>query len=169
MADASKRDLLFADLENEWNLTRKVLERLPEKDFAWKPHERSMSLGQLAAHVANIVYWQEMTLSQDGIDLAKLPPDRHIPATTAELVSIFDKNVAAARAAFATATDASLEETWTLRMGDKVFFALPRRAVFRTMCLSHLIHHRAQLLIYMRMLGVPVPAVYGPSADEPGF
>lgn len=169
MVETSKRDLLFADLEDEWKLTRKVLERLPEKDFAWKPHERSMSLGQLAAHVANIVYWQDMTLSRNEIDLAKLPPDRHIPANTAELVSIFDKNVAAARAAFAKATDASLEETWTLRMGDNVFFALPRRVVFRTVCLSHLVHHRAQLLIYMRMLGVRVPSVYGPSADEPGF
>lgn len=169
MAETEKKDLLFADLEQEWKLTRKVLERMPEKDFAWKPHERSMSLGQLAAHVANIVHWQDMTLSRDEIDLAKLPPDRHIPATNAELLAIFDRNVAAARAAFEKLDDSKLDDTWTLRMGDRVFIALPRRAVYRTVCLSHMIHHRAQLLIYMRMLGIPVPAVYGPSADEPGF
>jgi uncharacterized damage-inducible protein DinB len=168
MADSRKASL-FEDLDFELGLTRKVLERLPEQHFAWKPHEKSMHLGQLAAHVANIVNWFTMGIQMDGLDLASYPPpDRRGPATSAELLALFDKNVAAARTAFVQLDDAALDGTWTLRMGERVLKAMPRRRVLRTMSLSHMIHHRAQLLVYLRLLNISVPAVYGPSADEAG-
>jgi uncharacterized damage-inducible protein DinB len=165
----SRKIALFEDFEFELALTSKVLNRLPEQHFAWKPHEKSMHLGRVAAHVANILNWFAMGIQKDGLDLATLPPpDTRGPTTSAELLAIFDKNAAAARAAFAELDDAALDDTWTLRMGDRVIKAMPRRLVLRTMSLSHMIHHRAQLLVYLRMLNVSVPAVYGPSADEPG-
>ena len=126
-----------------------------------------MHLGQLAAHVANLANWLALTIQRDELDLAAFPPpDRRGPAASSELLALFDKNAAAARAAFAQLEDAALDATWTLRMGDRVLKAMPRRRVLRTMCLSHMIHHRAQLLVYLRLLNVSVPAVYGPSADE---
>ena len=164
-----RKDALYEDLEFELGLTRKVLERLPEQQFAWKPHEKSMHLGQLAAHVANLVNWLALAIERDEFDLAaNPPPDRRGPTTNAELLATFDKNVAAARAAFAKLDDASLDRPWTLRMGERVIKTLPRRSVIRIMSLSHMIHHRAQLLVYLRLLNVPVPGVYGPSADEMG-
>src|SRR5262245_25540203 len=168
MADSRKSGLL-EDFEFELALTRKVLERLPEVHFAWKPHEKSMHLGRLAAHIANILNWFAMGIQKDGLDLATLPPpDTRGPTTSAELIALFDKNVAAARAAFGQLNDAALDDTWTLRMGERVIKAMPRRLVLRTMSLSHMIHHRAQLLVYLRLLNISVPAVYGPSADEAG-
>jgi uncharacterized damage-inducible protein DinB len=163
----SHRESWFEDFEFELDLTHKVLMRLPQESFAWKPHDKSMHLGQLAAHVANLVNWFAMTIQLNELDLASYsPPDRRGPATSDELLSLFDKNAAAARTAFSQLGEAALDDAWTLRMGERVLKTLPRRRVLRTMCLSHMIHHRAQLLVYLRMLNVSVPAVYGPSADE---
>jgi uncharacterized damage-inducible protein DinB len=164
-----KQDAL-GDLERELATTRRVLERLPEEQFAWKPHEKSMSLGRLAAHVVDLVHWQTMTLQSEGLDLAgagSFGPE--IPASRADLLKTFDANVAAVNEALARASEAALRHVWTLRMGPKVILSMPRLAVLRTMCLSHMINHRAQLCVYLRLLDVPVPSVYGPSADEPGF
>jgi uncharacterized damage-inducible protein DinB len=166
---SSRKDSLFEDLEFELGLTRKVLARLPANHFAFKPHEKSMHLGQLAAHVANILNWVTLSIRRDELDLAQFPPpDRTGPKSNAELLATYDANAADARSALAELKDANLDDTWTLRMGERVLKAFPRRTVLRTMCLSHMIHHRAQLLVYLRLLNIPVPSVYGPSADEPG-
>jgi uncharacterized damage-inducible protein DinB len=166
---SSRKEALFEDLEFEIALTRKVLERLPEEHFAWKPHDKSMHLGQLAAHVANILNWVTLSIRRDELDLAQFPPpDRTGPRTSEELLATFNANAGTARAAFAELDDAKLDDTWKLKMGERVLKALPRRTVLRTMCVSHMIHHRAQLLVYLRILNIPVPSVYGPSADEPG-
>jgi uncharacterized damage-inducible protein DinB len=164
-----KQDAL-GDLDHELVNTRRVLERLPEGQFAWKPHEKSMSLGRLASHVVHLVEWQTMTLQTQELDLGGAPPPRtEEPASREALLSTFDANVAALKDALSKATEPDLRQVWTLRMGEKVLLRLPRLAVLRTMCLSHMINHRGQLCVYLRLLGVPVPAIYGPSADEPGF
>jgi uncharacterized damage-inducible protein DinB len=164
-----KQDAL-GDLEHELATTRRVLERLPEEQFAWKPHEKSMSLGRLASHVVNLVQWQTITLQSEELDLGSGPPPADEgPASRAALLSTFDANVAALKEALAKASEPDLRQVWTLRMGEKVLLRMPRLAVLRTMCLSHMINHRGQLCVYLRLLGVPVPAIYGPSAGEPGF
>jgi uncharacterized damage-inducible protein DinB len=164
-----KQDAL-GDLEHELATTRRVLERLPEEHFSWKPHEKSMSLGRLASHVVNLVHWQTMTLQSEELDLGGTPPPTSDgPASRAALLSTFDANVAELNEALAQAGEPDLRHVWTLRMGEKVLLRMPRLAVLRTMCLSHMINHRGQLCVYLRLLGVPVPAIYGPSADEPGF
>jgi uncharacterized damage-inducible protein DinB len=170
MRPETRKGQLFEDLENELALTRKVLERLPEKQFDFQPHEKSMSLGRLAAHTANLANWITMSIEMDELDLAKFPPpDRNGPESSAALLAAFDQSSTKARAAFAKFDDASLDQIWTLRMGERVLKQFPRRIVLRTMCLSHMIHHRAQLLTYLRILDEKVPSVYGPSADEPGM
>lgn len=159
----------FGDLEHELATTRRVLERIPEEHFAWKPHEKSMSLGRLSSHVANLVQWSVMTLQTEGFDLAATPPPLDVPASRAELLGQFDQNVEALRGALGQADEAALRHPWTLRKGERVILSTPRVAVMRTMCLNHMIHHRAQLCVYLRLLDLPVPQVYGPSADEPDF
>jgi uncharacterized damage-inducible protein DinB len=168
-AAALKQDAL-GDLDHELVNTRRVLERLPEAQFAWKPHEKSMSLGRLASHVVELVHWQTMTLQTEELDLGGVPPpSTDGPASREALLSTFDTNVAALKEALAKAGEPELRQVWTLRMGEKVLLRMPRLSVLRTMCLNHMINHRAQLCVYLRLLGVPVPAIYGPSADEPGF
>lgn len=163
------KGLLYEDMENELALTKKVLERLPNQQFEFQPHEKSMSLGRLAAHVANIPNWIALSIEMDELDLAKFPPpDRNGPESSAALLAAFEQSSAKARAAFEKLDDATLDRIWTLRLGDRVLKQFPRRIVLRTMCLSHMIHHRAQLLTYLRILDEKVPSVYGPSADEPG-
>jgi len=169
MATPSIKQIAIGDLEQEIKLTRKVLERLPEEHYAWKPHEKSMSLAALGSHVANLLYWQTMTLQLDGLDLAGLPPQPAPPTSQAELLDKFDRNAAVLRETLAATDDAAFGEPWTLRSGDHVHFTLPRAAVMRSMGISHMIHHRAQLTVYLRLLDEPVPAVYGPSADERGM
>jgi uncharacterized damage-inducible protein DinB len=160
----------LGDLEHELATTRRVLERLPEQHFAWKPHEKSMGLGRLAAHVPEILRWSPRILEGDEFDLGgEMPPREPDPATREELLRRFDRDAAAFKEVLGRADDAALRRPWTLRHGPKVLMTLPRAAVLRTMVLSHLIHHRAQLCVYLRLLNVPVPSVYGPSADEPGF
>jgi uncharacterized damage-inducible protein DinB len=164
-----KQDAL-GDLDHELANTRRVLERLPEAQFAWKPHEKSMSLGRLASHVVELVRWQTMTLQTEELDLGGTPPpSTEGPTSRDALLGTFDANVAALKEALAKASEPELRQVWTLRLGEKVLLRMPRLSVLRTMCLNHMINHRAQLSVYLRLLGVPVPAIYGPSADEPGF
>lgn len=162
---------LTAELDQEFAGTRKTLERAPDGKFAFKPHEKSPTLGWLASHVARLAEWGTMTCTTDFLDLGAPEHQKRAPELTSaqELVEAFDKNAAAFRAALAETTDERLMQPWTLRMGEKVIFTLPRIAVLRGMVLNHLIHHRAQLTVYLRMNDVPVPALYGPSADEGGF
>jgi uncharacterized damage-inducible protein DinB len=156
----------LGDLDQELRSTRRMLERLPEHRFDWRPHERSWTLGELATHVANLVGWQTQILATDRFDLATDVTRSGAFESSAALLARFDENVAALRAALAGAPDDALGAPWTLQRGEQVLFTLPRLAALRSMGLNHLIHHRGQLSVYLRLLDVPVPGLYGPSADE---
>lgn len=168
----SLSEMLLPEFEHEMASTRRTLERVPEDKFDWKPHEKSMPLGGLATHLANIPSWVGHTIEKDALDVAPPgePPLRMQPATSrAEVLQQFDQNVAAARAALAGASDEELLKPWTLLSGGKTVLSMPRVAVLRGFVLNHNIHHRAQLGVYLRLNDVPVPAIYGPSADESAF
>ena len=159
---------LLQELEAEMPNTRKTLERIPEK-FDWAPHKKSMTMGRLAQHLAEIPDWAVKTLSMDELDLAPpgAPPHQPTVATSRQQVlQTFDKNLAAAKAALGEANDEQLMKPWSLKMGGKTLMTLPRVAVVRNFVLNHNIHHRAQLGVYLRLNDIPVPGVYGPSADE---
>lgn len=162
-------EMLLPEFDQEMASTRKTLARVPAEKFGWKPHEKSMSMGDLASHIAHIPFWAVKTLEVESLDLAPegQPPVKNPSATSSEeLLGWFDKNVEDARQALAQATDEHFLVQWSLLMTGKTIFTLPRIAVFRTMVLSHLIHHRAQLGVYLRLNDIAVPSVYGPSADE---
>ena len=155
---------LLPEFDQEAASTRLLLERVPVQDADWKPHPKSMALGALAVHVANLAAWLGMTLTSTELDIAVSPPPA--PFTTVEaLLAAFDKNVAASRAALARAADADFAVPWSLKSGDQVHFTLPRAVIVRSFILSHLIHHRAQLGVYLRLRDVPLPPCYGPTAD----
>ena len=163
---------ILPEFDHEMANTRKTLERVPDEKFSWKPHEKSMSLGGLATHLSNIPSWTANTFDVDELDIAPVggPPFRLEEAkSTADLLAAFDKNVASARAALETASDENWKGKWSLLNGGKPIFTLPRTAVMRGFIMSHSIHHRAQLGVYLRLLDVPVPSIYGPSADEGSF
>jgi uncharacterized damage-inducible protein DinB len=160
---------LLPEFDQEMASTRKTLERVPDGQFGWKPHEKSMTLGRLASHVAESPGWAATTIETDSLDLAPpgAPPFKPVTADTRqEVLAIFEKNIAAARAAIAGASDDHLAKPWSLLMGGKTILTLPRMSVLRTFVMNHTIHHRAQLGVYLRLNNIPVPAIYGPSADE---
>lgn len=158
---------LIPEFDLEMATTRRVLERVPAAKFDWKAHEKSYFLGQVALHLANIPHWFPIMVSAPELDFATFPPPRYeTPASLEQVLATFDKNVAEARAALAGASDEVMMGTWTGRTGEKIHFAAPRVAMFRSFVMSHSIHHRGQLSVYLRLLDVPVPAIYGPSADE---
>ena len=163
-------EALLPEFDQEMANTRKILGRVPMEKPGWKPHEKSMTLGRLAQHVAELPGWAVFTLEKDSLDIAPpgAPPYQPPPPPSSrqELVDMFDKNVSSARAAIAQASDEHLMQPWTLLLGGKTVFTLPRIAVLRTSVMNHSIHHRAQLGVYLRLNGVPLPALYGPSADE---
>ena len=161
-------DALLPEFDHEMTTTRKVLERVPEDKFDWKPHAKSFSVGELATHVANLPTWGTETLTKSEIDLAGGQRVAAL-ASKAELMAAFDRNVAATRAALTGKTDPELLAIWSLKRGGKTIFSMPKTAVLRSFVLSHVIHHRGQLSVYLRLLDVPVPSIYGPSADEPSF
>jgi uncharacterized damage-inducible protein DinB len=166
------RDGLLPEFDHEMANTRKTLERVPEDKLSFKPHPKSMSMGQLAGHVAEIPTWGALTIEKDSFDVSPVGGESYKPfvmTSRKELLEKFDKNIAAARAAIAGASDEHLMKTWTLLAGGKTVFAQPRIGVVRGMVFSHMIHHRAQLGVYLRLNDVPVPAIYGPSADEKNF
>jgi uncharacterized damage-inducible protein DinB len=163
---------ILPEFDHEMANTRKTLERVPEDKFDWKPHEKSMALGDLTTHLANIPSWTKNTFDADELDIAPpgAPPYRLERAKSrAALLEAFDQNVTQARDALEGATDENWQGKWSLLMTGKTIFTLPRTAVMRGFILSHSIHHRAQLGVYLRLLDVPVPSIYGPSADEGGF
>lgn len=161
---------LLPEFDHEWANSRKTLERIPEEKFGWKPHEKSWAMGGLATHLANILAWVNFTLDRDSLDLA--PPGQPSVGPTpaaksrADLLATFDKNLTAARAAIAGASDEHLFMPWSLLKGGKTVITLPRIAVLRSFVMNHSIHHRAQLGVYLRLNNLPVPSIYGPSADE---
>ena len=165
-------DALLPEFDQEMAKTRVVLERCPEDKFGWKPHPKSFSMAALASHVANIPGWGVYTIAQDSFDVAPAgaPPMKEEPAASRkELLEKFDKAVGEARNALAGASDDHLMKPWSLLAGGQSLFTMPRVAVFRTMVMNHGIHHRAQLGVYLRLNDIPVPAIYGPSADESGM
>ncbi len=133
---------------------------------AWKPHPKSGALGWLANHVATLPGWAKMTVETEFLDLAAGPAPAAPPKTAQELVKLFDQKAAEARDAIAKSTDEQLMKPWTLKMGSQVLFTMPRAAVLRNVVMNHLIHHRGQLTVYLRLNDVAVPALFGPSADE---
>jgi uncharacterized damage-inducible protein DinB len=161
-------DALLPEFDHEMTTTRKLLERVPEDRLDWKPHQKSFSLGQLAQHVATIPMWGSMTLTRSELDLAEgdQPPQMR---TRSELLAAFDKHAADTRAALTGKTDAELMAPWTLKNGGHTIFSMPKAVVWRSFVLSHLIHHRGQLSVYLRMQDVLIPSIYGPSADEGRF
>jgi uncharacterized damage-inducible protein DinB len=161
------KDALLPEFDHEMGTTRRVLERVPEAEFAWKPHDKSFNLGQLAGHVANIPHWVAAIVQNTVFDLADAEDARpRVPESTEWLVSQFDKNVSAARAGIAGLTDPEFLAPWTFKNNGQIVFTMPRAAALRSFVMNHLIHHRGQLTVYLRLKNVPVPPVYGPTADE---
>lgn len=164
-ATSSIAKTAFVDFETEMQQTRRLLERIPDDRLDWRPHEKSWTLGMLATHVAQLPFWALGILQADEFDLAGMGRMQELTSSEARLAH-FDGLVAQVREALAATTDGAMMAPWTLKRGDHVIFSMPRLAVLRTSGLNHIIHHRAQLTIYLRMLDVPVPGLYGPSADE---
>lgn len=162
------KDGLLPEFDHEMGTTRRLLERVPEADLAWKPHPRSFSLGQLASHIANIPTWADAALDLTVFDLATLGDDARPkqPAGMAPILAAFDNNVKKARAKIDAQLDAALFAPWTLKKDGAEVFTLPKVAVLRSFIMNHLIHHRGQLSVYLRLREVPLPAIYGPTADE---
>ena len=165
----SMSQALLPELDHEMAGTRRTLERVPEDRLAWRPHPKSTTLGGLATHLANLPSWIGYTIRLDSLDIAPVgaPPWREEEKTTRQaLLDHFDKHLAEGRTLLAAATDEHLRGPWTLLGVGKAHFTMPRIACLRTFVMNHAIHHRAQLGVYLRLLDLPVPALYGPSADE---
>jgi len=160
-------EALLPEFDHEAAITRKVLERVPDDRLGWKPHARSMSVGELATHLANLPWWGEVTLSQSEFDTAGVSNQPAAPSR-ARILETFDRHVSAARALLTGKTDAELMAPWALKHGTHTIFSMPKAGVWRSFVMSHMIHHRAQMSVYLRLLDVPVPSIYGPSADEGG-
>jgi uncharacterized damage-inducible protein DinB len=158
--------VFLAELENEVANTRRVLSLVPSDKGDFKPHPKSFSLGNLAVHVAEMHNWVPVTVNSTELDFAKFEY-KPAPFTSAdELLARLDKYVEEGKQALAATNDDALGENWTLRAGEQVFFTMPRAACLRSMVFNHIVHHRAQLTVYLRLLDIPVPGLYGPSADE---
>lgn len=154
------------ELRREAATTRKMLERVPEDKMSWRPHEKSMTLGRLAGHLAELPSLVASVVTRDEVDFAAGNYQPFEASNTAELLEKFDQNVAGAAEALKGQEDEHLLKPWRLKRNGQVLLELPRVAVLRTMGLSHVIHHRGQLSVYLRLLDVPLPSVYGPTADE---
>ncbi len=163
------REVLLPEFDQEMATTRRLLERVPEDRLAWTPHPKSFTLQALLSHVVNLPSWLPLTLDQDVLDMA---PEGREPWKTPQMetraawIKAFDANVAAARTSLEKLEDARLGEMWALKAGAKVLFSAPKGPVLRGFVFNHLIHHRAQLGVYLRLLDVPLPGTYGPTADE---
>lgn len=156
---------LLLEFDAEMANTRKILAAVPEDMFTWKPHHKSMTLGRLAGHVAEMANWALVTIQVDTLELT--PGQKGFnPASKSELLSRFEENVSQARAALAGLKQEQLETIWRLTFGEKTLFEMPRAAVIRATVMNHMIHHRGQLSVYLRLLDAAVPGMYGPSADE---
>lgn len=159
-------EMLLPEFDHEMAGTRKVLARVPFERAEWTPHPKSFTLGRLANHIGRIPNWGFVAMTESEFDFANPAPVAPPAATTADLLALFDEKVAAARAEIAAASDVAMAEPWTLRNGEHVLFTLPRAVVLRNLVFNHAVHHRGQLTVYLRLLDVPIPGLYGPSADE---
>lgn len=166
------RDVLLPEFENEMSNTRKVLERVPEDKLDWRPHPKSGTMGWLAAHVASMGQWAKITMETDELDIMPKEGGRTPPApptTRKELMESFEKHSEESRQAIKGASDEDLMKPWKLLKGGTTVMTLPKGAVLRGFVMNHMIHHRGQLTMYLRLNDVPLPALYGPSADEGAF
>lgn len=155
---------IVAELQHEVATTKKMLERVPQDSLTWKPHEKSRTLGEIAAHIANLPGLFIATLNEDEFDRYAY---KSATDTVPDILETFDKNISSALKVLKTQSDERLLTSWRYKYGEQEIFEMPRLAVIRAMALNHLIHHRGQLSVYLRMLNVPLPSVYGPTADEP--
>jgi uncharacterized damage-inducible protein DinB len=165
----SLKQAAVGDLENEIATTRRVLERVRDEHLDWKPHAKSMALGGLATHLATLPTYGSKILGSDELDFATRMPPNPIATTRDEVLSRFDAAVADLRALMEAADDTALATPWTLRRGEQIVLRHTKAGMLRTFFLSHMIQHRGQLSVYLRLLDIPVPSIYGPSADEGGF
>lgn len=159
-------DSLIAEIKHEAANTRKMLERIPAEHFHYKPHEKSMTLKALSAHVADLFGWTAMVLLTDKLDFQNNDLKQAEINSTQDLLDHLDEEVNASIAALANAEQAIFGQNWVLCSGDYVIMDMPRAVVIRSACLNHIYHHRGQLSVYLRLLDIPVPGMYGPSADE---
>ncbi|HME12222.1 MAG TPA: DinB family protein [Candidatus Acidoferrum sp.] len=164
---------LIPEFDHEMKTSRTLLERIPEDKLAWKPHEKSMTLGRLAGHIAELPGFVVSIIQLDELDFAPKeggPPRKPTVAESRQhVLEVFDAKAAAARPVIASASDEHLAKVWKLSSGGKTIFAMPRAQAVRAMFMNHVVHHRGQLSVYLRLLDVPVPSIYGPSADEGKF
>jgi uncharacterized damage-inducible protein DinB len=162
----SLNQTLLDELEREANTTKKLLEKVSTEHLDWKPHEKSYKMGALAGHISEIPSWLDLMLNADELDFATMnytPPS--IKENT-DIMKLFEENLAKGKAVLEKATDEKFEGSWRMRHGEQIFFELPRQQVIRTWVFSHIVHHRAQLGVYLRLLNIHVPSTYGPTADE---
>jgi uncharacterized damage-inducible protein DinB len=154
------------ELKQENISTKKMLERVPMEKGDWKPHKKSMPLARLASHVAENLQWIAMAIETEELDLSKQPYEPFIPKTTEELIKYLEESEDKAKKALSNCSDEEMMKNWTMRSGKQVFFTMPKVTMIRNFCINHMIHHRGQLSVYLRLLGVPLPGIYGPTADE---
>jgi len=170
LSQMTQSQSLLPEFDQEMANTRKAIERAPEGRFDWKPHPRSNTLGWLVGFLAVIPAWTKTTLEDDSLDLMPggkpLPPMHGPVKTTREVLDLFDRNVVEARRILAAASDETMAQDWALLMNGREVLRQPRAVVMRQSVLNHMIHHRGQLTVYLRLCDAPVPAIYGPSADE---
>ena len=159
-------EAVLPEFDQEMSNTRKTLERIPEDKLGWKPHDKSMTLGRLAGHIVELVGWANTSITTDSLNVTMDKYQPVVATSRQQILELFDKSVKEARAAIAGATDEHMMQPWTLAFSGQTVFTMPRAAVLRMSCFNHIIHHRAQLGVYLRLNNVPVPALYGPSADE---
>ena len=157
--------MLLPEFDREIAGARTAIERIPPDRLQFRPHEKSWTLIELGTHLARLLSWAQPTFAVDEMDLSGYEREPALPSVAAAL-ELFDRNAAAARTAIAAATDEQFMSPWTLKAGDTAYFTMPRAGVIRSFVLNHLIHHRGQLTVYLRMVGAKVPGLYGPSADE---
>ena len=156
----------LAELENEVKVTRSCLERVKAEKFDWKPHEKSMTMGRLAVHCAEMFGWTKEACTSDVLDFATMDFSPFEPKSTEELLAFFDDHVAKAKVILNETSDETFFTDWTMRNGEKIYMTMPKVAVMRSFVINHIIHHRGQLSVYLRLNDIPVPSIYGPSADE---
>ena len=156
----------LAELKHEAGVTRKMLERVPFDRITWKPHEKSMTLLRLSQHIASLPVWVERTISPDEFDLASIAYNPPVPENAADLIDEYDKNIKLAEEVLSKCSDEEFMKPWTLKRGEQIFFTMPKTVAVRNLAMNHLVHHRGQLSVYLRLLDVAVPGAYGPSADD---
>lgn len=160
------KQAVLGDIDREFRVTRTLLARVPDEHLSWKPHDKSMSVAALCQHLNNLFFWYRATAQHDELDLAATPPSPPPPEAIADFLTAFDAHVKDVRAVLDALSEDDLNRTWTLRHGAHQVFAIPKAEVLRIWCTNHMIHHRGQLSVYLRLLDIPLPPMYGPTADE---